>query len=66
MKSIKTLLIILMAMAVVFTFSQSALAALGSQGGAGGENSIVVTKDAKGTKYVGPLTTYVIDNPNYL
>ena len=65
MKPIKTLLIILTAMAVVFAFSQSALAALGSQGGAGGGNSIAVVKDAPGTKYVGPLTTYVIDNPNY-
>ena len=67
MKPIKGLLIILIALAVVFTFSQSALAALGSQGGAGDEEgSIVVTKDAKGTKYVGPLTTYVVDNPEYV
>jgi hypothetical protein len=66
MKSIKTLLISLTAVAVVFAFSQSALAALGSQGGAGGDNSITVVKDAPGTKYVGPLTTYVIQNPNYV
>ena len=58
MKPIKGLLIVLLAMAVVFTFGQSALAAFGSQGGAGGEGGIEVVKDAPGTKYSGPLTIY--------
>lgn len=60
MRSIKGLLFMLLAIAVVFTFGQPAWAAFGSQGGATGSGGIVVDKDAPGTKYSGPLTIYYV------
>lgn len=58
MKPIKKLLIILLALTMVFTFGQPAFAEFGSQGGSNGEGGIQVDPNAKGTKYVGPLTIY--------
>ena len=58
MKQINRLLMTLLALAMVITFSATELTAGGCQPGSDGEGGIEVNPKAPGTKYEGPLTVY--------
>ena len=60
METTKRLFCVSFILTMVFCFSQTAFALVGSQAGAGGEGGITVYPNAPGTKYEGPLTIYYL------